>query len=237
VFPSCSWLPLWRSPRERARAWWSSFLQLTRLAEKRLAALVVVVIVCLCAPASARANGDPASDYLLAQNVFLPFTTKIDRNAVQRLTALLDEAEKAGFPIRVAVILSPSDLGTAFSLLGKPQKYAEFLGLELSFVYRDRLLIVMPTGYGYALNADPDPQAGAVLKKLPPPGRDATKEVEAAIVAVRRLAAAEGRALAVPTSGGSASRDRITIAAATTAGIALVAALLLYRRRRPASES
>ena len=38
------------------------------------------------------------------------------------------------------------------------------------------------------LNADPDPKASAVLKKLPPPGRDATKEVEAAIVAVQQLA-------------------------------------------------
>ena len=96
------------------------------------------------------------------------------------------------------MILSPSDLGTAFSLFGKPEKYAQFLGLELSFVYRDRLLVVMPNGYGFAVNGDPDPKATAVLKKLPPPGRDATKEVEAAIVAVQRLAAAAGHHLAVP---------------------------------------
>lgn len=204
------------------------------MAKQRLAALVVVT-ACLCVPAAARANGDPASDYLLAQNVFLPFTTKIDNNEVQRLDALLRESHKAGFPIRVAVILSPADLGTAFSLFEKPQKYAAFLGLELSFVYRDRLLVVMPNGYGYTLNADPDPKGSAVVKKLPPAGRDATKEVKAAIVAVQRLAAAEGHRLAVPKSGSSASRDRLTIAAAVTAGIALIAAFVLYRRReRPA---
>jgi hypothetical protein len=204
------------------------------LAKKRLAVLVVVT-ACLCAPAAAHANGDPASDYLLAQSVFLPFTTKIDNNEVQRLDALLRESQKAGFRIRVAVILSPSDLGTAFSLFGKPQKYSAFLGLELSYVYRDRLLVVMPNGYGYTLNADPDPKATAVLKKLPPPGRDATKEVEGAIVAVQRLAAAEGHRLAVPKGGSSASRDRLTIAAAVTAAIALIAAFVLYRRReRPA---
>ena len=205
------------------------------MAKTWLAALAVVT-VCLCAPSAARANGDPASDYLLAQNVFLPFTTKIDRGEVQRLEGLLRDSQKAGFRIRVALILSPSDLGTAFSLFGKPQKYAAFLGLELSFVYRDRLLVVMPNGYGFALNADPDPKASAVLKKLPPPGRDATKEVQAGIVAVQRLAAAEGRRLAVPPkSGGSASRDRLTIAAAVTALIALIAAFVLYRRReRPA---
>jgi hypothetical protein len=206
------------------------------LARQWLAA-VVLVTACLCAPAAARANGDPASDYLLSQNVFLPFTTKIDNNEVQRLNALLGESQKAGFPIRVALILSPSDLGTAFSLFGKPQKYAAFLGLELSYLYRNRLLVVMPNGYGYTVKADPDPKASAVLKKLPPPGRDATKEAQAAIVAVQRLAAAEGHRLAVPKSGGSTGRDRLTIAAAVTAAIALIAAFVLYRRREQPADT
>jgi hypothetical protein len=214
----------------------SSFWRLTRLAEKGLAALVVV-IVCLCAPSAARANGDPASDYLLAQNVFLPFTAKIDQNEVKRLDALLRESQKADFRIRVALILSPSDLGTAFSLFRKPQKYAAFLGLELSFVYRDRLLVVMPNGYGYAVNADPDPKASAVLKELPAPGANATKEVQAAIVAVQRLAASAGHRLAAPKGGGSANRDRITIAAAVTGAIALIAAFVLYRRREPPADT
>jgi len=198
---------------------------------KRLVALVLV-IVCLGAPSLARANGDPASDYLLTQNVFLPFTTKIDQTSVKRLNALLAAAKAQKFPIRVALILSPSDLGTAFSLFGQPDKYVRFLGLELSFVYRGRLLVVMPSGYGFAVKGDPNPKASAVLTKLPPPGRDATKEVEAAIVAVQKLAAAEGQHLAVPkVSGSSSSRDRLTIAAAATAGIALIAAIVLYRRR------
>jgi hypothetical protein len=191
------------------------------------------VTVCLCAPVAARANGDPASDYLLTQRVFLPFTTKIDRNEVNRLDALLREADQKHFRIKVAMILSPSDLGTAFSLFGKPEKYSQFLGLELSFVYRGRLLVVMPNGYGYAVNGDPDPKASAVLTKLPAPGRDATKEVRAAIVAVQNLAAASGLRLTVPKVGGSTGRDRLTIAAAATAGIALIAAIVLYRRRKP----
>jgi hypothetical protein len=154
---------------------------------------------------------------------------------VKRLDALLQEADQKHFRIRVAMILSPSDLGTAFSLMGKPEKYAQFLGLELSFVYRGRLLVVMPNGYGYSVNGDPDPKASAVLKKLPAPGRNATKEVQASIVAVQRLAAAEGSNLAAPKVGGSTGRDRLTIAAAATAGIALIAAIVLYRRRqRPA---
>jgi hypothetical protein len=197
---------------------------------KRLVVLGAVTVL-LFVPPVALANGDPASDYLLTQRVFLPFTTKVDHNEVTRLSDLLRDAEQKKFRIRVAVILSPSDLGTAFSLFGKPEKYAQFLGLELSFVYRDRLLVVMPTGYGYAVKGDPDPKASAVLKKLPAPGRSATKEADAAIVAVQRLAAMEGHRLAAPKVGGSAGRDRLTIAAAATAAIALIAAIVLYRRR------
>jgi hypothetical protein len=204
---------------------------LTRSA-KRLA-IVVIAAVCLATPAAAWANGDPASDYLLTQPLFLPFTTNIDRGEVTRLAGLLKNANEQKYPIRVALILTPSDLGTAFSLFRKPQKYAEFLSLELAFVYRDRLLVVMPNGYGYAVNGKPDKKASVVLAKLPPPGADATKEVTAAIAAVQALAKANGIELVVPKqSGGSATRDRITIAAAATAGIALIAAFVLYRRQR-----
>ena len=70
-----------------------------------------------------------------------------------------------------------------------------------------------------------------MLKKLPAPGRSATKEVDAAIVAVQRLAAVAGHRLAAPKVRSSAGRDRLTIAAAATAGIALIAAIVLYRRR------
>ena len=199
---------------------------------KRLTVLALVVAA-LGSPATARANGDPASDYLLVQKLFLPFTAKIDRSKVKQLDAVLNAAAAAKFPIRVAVILSPSDLGTAFSLYRKPQHYAEFHGLELAFVYRGRLLVVMPNGYGYSVKGDRDPKAAKILKPFPPPGRDAANEVVGAEAAVRRLATAAGHRLVVAKVGGSSStRDRITIAAAATAGIALFAAVVLYRRQR-----
>lgn len=198
---------------------------------KRVAILTAAFAV-LCAPAGARANGDPASDYLLAQSLFLPFNAKIDPTAEKRLSNVVSEAEKAGFRIRVAIIRTAYDLGTAFSLMNKPQRYAKFLSLELSFVYRDRLLVVMPKGFGYAVNGKLDPKASGVLKLLPAPGPDATKEVEGAAVAVQRLAAAAGYTIVVKTGGDTGTRDRITIAAAATAGIALFAGIVLYRRQR-----
>ena len=203
---------------------------------KRVAFAAVLVLLAL--PAVAHANGDPASDYLLVQKLFLPASTKLDQAEVNRLNALLTSAERDNFKIRVAVILSPADLGTAFSLYRKPQRYAEFLGLELSFVYRDRLLVVMPNGYGFSVRGKPDPKTSRLLQPLPPPGHDATQEVRGAQTAVRKLALASGHRLAVSSSGGSSStRDRITIAAAATAGIALFAAVVLYRRQRRAAPS
>jgi hypothetical protein len=200
---------------------------------KRVAALGATVAV-LAFPAVARANGDPASDYLLVQKLFLPFTTKIDQTEVKRLNAVLTAADRDNFKIRVAVILSPSDLGTAFSLYRKPQRYAEFLGLELAFVYRGRLLVVMPNGYGYSVGGKPNAAGGRVVKTLPPPGQDATKQVEGASEAIRKLAAASGRQL--PASGGggggSKTRDRITVAAGAVALAAGLAAIVFWRRER-----
>jgi hypothetical protein len=202
------------------------------MSSARRAAALAAVGVFLALPAAARANGDPASDYLLVRNTFLPFTSGIDKDAVDRLEKTIQAADKAGYKIKAAMILAPSDLGTAFSLFRQPQRYAQFLGLELGFVYRGRLLVVMPNGYGYAVNGKPDPKSSRVLKGVPPPGADATKEVEAATLAIRRLAAANGHRLEISSGGGSNARDRITIAAAATAGIAVIAAIALYRRQR-----
>jgi hypothetical protein len=197
----------------------------------RRAGALAAATVFLVVPPVAHANGDPASDYLLARDSFYPFTTKIDAKAVERLDKTIKAADDSGYKIKAALILSPSDLGTAFSLFNKPQRYAQFLGLELSFVYKGRLLVVMPNGFGYAVNGKPDPKASRVLQRVPPPGADATKEAQAATLAVQRLAAAAGHHVEV-SNGGSDTRDRITIAAAATAGVALIAAIALYRRQR-----
>lgn len=202
-------------------------------------AAIVAALLALAAPAVARANGDPASDYLLVQKTFLPFNVKVDSHAAKELADTIRAAEQKGFKIRVAVIGSRYDLGTAFSLYNKAQKYAQFLGLELSFQYRDRLLVVMPNGYGYAVDGKADPAGIKVVKPLPGPGKDATKQVEGATEAIRKLAAASGHPLPPGgTSGSSKTRDRITIAAGAVALAALLAAIVFWRRekRTPARE-
>jgi hypothetical protein len=193
------------------------------------------VLLLLCTPAVARANGDPASDYLLVQNVFLPFNAKVDPAASKELADTLRAADQKNFKMKVAVIGSRYDLGTAFSLYDKAEKYAEFLGLELSFQYHGRLLVVMPNGYGVSLNGKPDPAGTRVVSALPPPGKNATNQVKGATKAVRKLAAAAGKPL--PAGGASApskTRDRITIAAGAVALAAVLAAIVFWRRERAA---
>jgi hypothetical protein len=199
----------------------------------RSVAFAAALLLFALPAAVARANGDPASDYLLVQSVFLPFNAKVDPKASKELADTIRAADEKGFKIKVAVIGSRYDLGTAFSLYNKAQKYAQFLGLELSFQYRDRLLVVMPNGFGYSVNGKPDPQGVAVVQKLPPPGKDPTKQVQAATAAIRKLAAASGKPLPESVGGGSSkTRDRITLAAGLVLLAAVLAAIVLWRRRR-----
>jgi hypothetical protein len=177
--------------------------------------VVTLALACLCTPAAGRADADPASDFLIVRNVFLPYLAKIDKGAVDRLEKTVKDANQRGFKIRVAVIAQPADLGGVFQLYRKPQRYAEFLGKELVFVYRGRLLIAMPNGFGYSERGEPSPRLKQALVGLPPPGADPNKLVEDADTAVRRLAAAEGHRLPPPKpldGDGSETRDRVVIA-------------------------
>jgi hypothetical protein len=198
---------------------------------KRIGVLAAAALLFL--PSEARANGDPASDYLLVQYVFLPFNAKIENDVRGRLADTITAANKSGYEIKVAVIGTRYDLGTAFSLYNKAQRYALFLGLELSFQYKGHLLVVMPNGFGVSVDGKRDPPGIRAIAGLRAPGTDATKQVEAATTAVRRLAAAAGHRLAAGGSGGgSKTRDRLVIAAGIVALVALLAGIVFYRRGR-----
>jgi hypothetical protein len=195
---------------------------------------VLLVLAALVAPAGARADGDPASDFLLFREVFLPYNAEIDKDTVERLDTVVRDAAERRFPIRVALIAQPYDLGSVFQLYRKPQRYAQFLGQELAFKYRGRLLVAMPNGYGYAEGGQPKPRLAKAVAGLPPPGRDPTRLAEGAVTAVRRLAAAAGRPVPPPkaSSGSSETRDRVTIVAAVAVGLVLIGGFVLVRRLR-----
>ena len=83
-----------------------------------------------------------------------------------RLNAETAAASRAHFPIKVALIAAPADLGAIPSLFGKPQHYADFLDQEISFVDIKRLLlVVMPNGYGVQHLGGAAQAAAASLEK------------------------------------------------------------------------
>ena len=198
---------------------------------KALALLAAAAAACTLA-AAARADGDPASDYLLGSQVFVPFDAKIPDAKQKEVFGVMAAANKAGYKIRTALIWSSYDMGAVTSLWRKPKTYARFLGLELRFVYKGRLLIVMPNGFGFYWSGHPSDAEYAVLSKIPiRPG--ATGLVDAAEKAVVQLAARSG--VKVDAGVGSAPSNghgRLIIILATIGGVALLVALRLLLRKR-----
>jgi hypothetical protein len=187
------------------------------------------------APTAAKADGDPASDVLATQQLFLPQDAAVPPAQQAQLTALLNEAGRGDYPIRAALIASATDLGSVTALWNQPQNYAQFLGQELGLVYHGPLLVVMPNGFGLyhvpktataqrALTGGPNPRIGIGA---------------AAITAIRKLSAAAGHPLAPPTTatsnpGATPSSPTPWIVFATGA-LLIAAAWTASLRARPVS--
>lgn len=199
--------------------------------------LVAAVVAASALAGTARADGDPASDYLLGVQVFIPYDLKLPAAKQKELTELVHEANSSGYAIRVAVIGSAYDLGAVTSLWQKPRSYARFLGAELQFVYKQRLLVVMPSGFGFNWPKHPSTKEYAVLSKLAvQPG--AVGLLDSAEHAVRKLAAASGVKLAAQPAAengsGGFAHSRVLIVLAAIAGVAILVLLRLALRRKTA---
>lgn len=188
----------------------------TASAGKRIAAFaaIVALVVC-CAPATAGADGDPASDVLVSQPTFLPWDAGASARQQSELADVARAAARSGVQIRVAVIASPSDMGSVTALWHQPQSYAQFLGQELSLVYGGRLLVVMPGGFGLYQPGRPTAAERAALGRVTPPATGAGA-VTAAIAAIQGIAAASGHALPLSSTsapsgatGSSSSGDTV----------------------------
>jgi hypothetical protein len=204
---------------------------------KRLS-LLALAAVALLVPRAALANGDPASDVLLTDQVFLPFEAPISKSVQDDLRKTVAEANKKGFKIRVALIAFTSDLGTATALWRHPQDYSKFLGKEIAFVTTDPLLVSMPAGFGFYDQDRPVAKQQRVLARIQP-GKVPTALAESTTAAVRALAAAQGITLPKPSSGSSATHDRLILGAAVLAFLLVLVfpARLLRRRGRGGEQS
>src|SRR5581483_5400167 len=129
--------------------------------------LILTLLAAAVVVPAAHADGDPASDYLIAQQVFYPYYSNVPKATLKQLQDTVAAANKKGFTIRVAVITSPYDLGSVSALWEKPQPYCRFLSQELSFAYKGRLLIVSPKGYGFVDKTKPVPASLALVRRVP----------------------------------------------------------------------
>jgi len=203
---------------------------------RRVVVWLAALLVCLgMAAGRARADGDPASDVLAAQTVFLPQDGALPSAQQSQLVRLVSSAARAGFPVRVALIATRSDLGSVTALWHQPAAYARFLGQELSQVFHGTLVVAMPNGFGVArVGAGP----GVALGRVPAPGSGAALG-SAAITAVQRLAAAAGHRLSAPSgaiSPGATARSATGVVAwlvFAVGAILIVAAWAVSLRVRP----
>ncbi len=214
----------------------------------KAATLLVVGILAVGAlPQVARADGDPGSDVLVYQDLFAGADAGMSVGQQLQFDAMLKSAKQAGVPVRVALIASPSDLGAVTGLWRNPRAYARFLGLELSLAYKQRLVVVMPNGFGFNWPGHSTAAAYRLLANIPiEPGAGGL--LTAAESAVRKLATAAGIKLALPTQAsgtqappngvqtngsGSPTAGRATddrVAGIVLALAAIVAAIVIVRR-------
>jgi hypothetical protein len=174
-----------------------------------LVAASLAAIAAVTTP-GARADGDPASDVLYFQDVFLPYV-KPAADVAKQLNAAVASSNRAGFRIKVAVIASEQDLGSVPSLFNRQDLYARFLGTELKTFYTYRLLIVMPAGFGIYDNGKPTDAEKAALATITigsPSPDDLTRAATAAVQKLRQTIGAGSRkdstaptVSALPSSG------------------------------------
>jgi hypothetical protein len=201
---------------------------------------VLVLLAAVIAAGSAGpalGDADPASDVLYTGTIFYSYDQLPSDAAQQRLNEAVAAATTAGYPIRVALIARLSDLGGITALWGKPRQYARFLGIELSYYYKDSLLVVMPAGLGYHHQGKSSKAAYTALRSIPVrSGTDG--QADAAVRAIVRLAADAGHPIDVPAKGSGSDRsgrNRLIIALVGVALAQVVAVGFLLRRRRDAS--
>ena len=159
--------------------------------------LTILVAVSGLFAESALADGDPASDVLVSQTLFLPQDAGVPSNQQAQLGALLQAAQRSGYQIRVAMIASRTDLGSVTELWRQPQNYARFLAQELSLLYRGALLVVMPNGYGLYRLASPLTAERSALAGIRAPGANLAT---ATLRAIQRVASASGHNLPLPNA-------------------------------------
>ncbi len=195
-------------------------------------AILAAGVSLAAAAAPARADGDPASDVLLVQDVFYPYRPKVSASLEGALGSSLKALARAGgMHLKVAIIGAPSELGLVPEYFGRPQAYAAFLDREIAFNGPQALLTVMPAGLGVI-----PASAAPALARVPLDAAHGSDGLtRSAVLAVVALARHEGHPIATPSLNGSGARGGgpgLIVFALPVALLALAGAIALGRGRR-----
>jgi hypothetical protein len=204
-------------------------------------ALVLAAAALAAAAPAAHADADPPSDVLLLQPVYYPYQPPVSDKLRRTLDSVVAQAQRAGYPIKVALVQSTIDLGAVPQLFGRPAEYAPFLGREIAFKSKDPLLAIMPVGIA---TSNVSPQARQAIQSIKvDDGRKSDGLVAAAIQAVPKMATASGHPVAsvpVPSGGGTGSSgggaSPLIVFGAPVLLVALAALIAALRRRREDDE-
>jgi hypothetical protein len=163
-------------------------------AVKRVGLLATIVL--LAVVPFAWADGDPASDVLLAQDAYYTYAPPVSARLTSELNDLLKRARSVGYPMKVALIETVGDLGAYPRLFGDAKEYAELLASEISFNISPHLIVVMPSGLaGRNLGSKADELLARIKVDRAARSNGLAK---AALFGVARVATANGHPLPVP---------------------------------------
>jgi hypothetical protein len=173
---------------------------------RRLAVLAAIALVALAVAGAARADGDPASDFLYLGTLFPSFVDPPSKGPGDDLRGLLAAAKSRGYPIKVALIESKQDLGQYPQMYAQPQRYADLLASELTIYKKLKapVIVVTQNGLGIAGNEErggelvavTHARAAALAKGIDPPTKaDGDQFAATAAAAVRQVAKAGGHVL------------------------------------------
>jgi hypothetical protein len=200
----------------------------------RLLRLITIAAAVLLPASAALADADPASDMLVSASVFYPYSKPVSSELQKTLNAETAAASRAHFPIKVALIGAPLDLGGLPALFGRPQQYAKFLDQELAFNGKPPLLVLMPAGYGVSGLVPAATEAAASFPR--PAARSSDDLARAAVAAIPKLAAAAGHPLGAVSvrsgGGGSSVLDDVGFAVVAAAAVLAAANIIIFRRRQ-----
>ena len=159
----------------------------------------------------ARADGDPASDVLLTSSLRLPYDQRVSPPVLAELRRTIARADAAGFPVKVALLLADDDLGAyggtsaGAHLLAVPDAYVQLLSFELAYAYGGAIVIVEPSGVGVR-GFTPHETAERLVSTITlrsPVSADGL--AQAASLAIRTLAQADGHPIGGPVASTASS--------------------------------